>query len=202
MINFQIYLKKKHAIEGNISKLSDIWGLRFLSPSVIKNVSLTSFFFLYFVIYVSLSHLLHSHCLVSSRTMLFFWVRDESWLHDKTSWWLWRRLARRFKSQRTVTEVLKMPLKVQGFSFSQCWPTKKIFFFPFLFQITFTVIIIDLFHVHILHSDCSRIQQTECSKKDYLYEYQWQLPFWLNFFQKLKIFFLWAIRQEFAKPLL
>ena len=80
-------------------------------------------------------------------------------------------------------------LKVQGFSFSQCWPTKKKYFFPFLFQITFTVIIIDLFHVHILHSDCSRIQQTERSKKDY----QWQLPFWLNFFQKLKIFFLWAI---------
>ena len=93
-------------------------------------------------------------------------------------------------------------LKVQGLSFSQCWPTKKKYFFPFLFQIIFTVIIIDLFHVHILHSDCSRIQQTECSKKDYLYEYQWQLPFWLNFFQKLKIFFLWAIRQEFAKPLL
>lgn len=71
-------------------------------------------------------------------------------------------LARRFKSQKTVTEVLKIPLKVQGFGFSQCWPTKKIIF-PFLFQITFTVIITDLFHVHILHSDCSRIQQTECS---------------------------------------
>ena len=83
---------------------------------------------------MSLSHLLHSHCLVSSRTMLFFWVRDESWLHDKTSWWLWRRLARRFKSQRTVTEVLKMPLKVQGFSFSQCWPTKKEYFFPSYFK--------------------------------------------------------------------
>ena len=86
------------------------------------------FFFSYFVIYVSLSHLLHSHCFVSSRTMLFFWVRDESRLHDKTSWWLWRRLARRFKSRKTVTEVLKMPLKVQGLGFSQCWPTKKIIF--------------------------------------------------------------------------
>lgn len=118
---------------------------------------------------------------------LFFWVRDESRLHDKTSWWLWRRLTRR--SRKTVTEVLKMPLKVQGLGFSQCWPTKKIIF-PFLFQITFTVINTDLFHVHILHSDCSRIQQTECSKKDYLYEYWWQLPFWLNFFQKLRFFFV------------
>lgn len=86
-------------------------------------------FFLYFVIYVSLSHLLHSHCFVSSRTRLFFgWGMKAGCMIRPVDGYK-GDLARRFKSRKTVTEVLKIPLKVQGFGFSQCWPTKKIIFF-------------------------------------------------------------------------
>lgn len=83
---------------------------------------------------MSLSHLLHSHCFVSSRTRLFFgWGMKAGCMIRPVDGYK-GDLARRFKSRKTVTEVLKIPLKVQGFGFSQCWPTKKNNFFPFFFK--------------------------------------------------------------------
>lgn len=118
----------------NNGKLSDIWGLRFLSLSVIKNVLLSFFFFSYFVIYVSLSHLLYSHCFVSSHTMLFFWVLDESRLHDKTSWWLWRRLSQEVQVMKNCYWSLENTLKSPRLRFFTMLTNQKNNFFPFFFK--------------------------------------------------------------------
>lgn len=95
------------------------------------------FYFFFFFIFCNIciiSHLLYSHCFVSSCTMLFFGVLDESRLHDKTSWWLWRRLSQEVQVTKNCYLSLENTLKSPRLRFFTMLTNQKNNFFSFFFK--------------------------------------------------------------------
>lgn len=82
---------------------------------------------------------------------------------------IWCVLAGRFVDWKSVSMILKMLLKAAGcHSFSPyrlylSWETSYLFFF-FVSQIIF--FIVDLFHLHMMLSKCSKLWQTELFKEE------------------------------------